>query len=172
MDDFLTLAKNRYSVRKFKDTPIETEKLDKIIEAGRVAPTASNLQPQRIYVLKSQGALAKIRSLTRCAFNAPMVLLIAYDTDKQWRHPDDPAVLAGQQDASIVATHMMLEAWDLGIASCWVNWFPHQEVERAFGLPDNERVLLLMPLGYADDSATPSAKHASRLPREETVREL
>jgi len=67
---FMELAKARYSVRKFSDKPIEKEKLDAILEAGRIAPTGHNYQPYRVYVLQSPEALEKIRGLTRCAFNA------------------------------------------------------------------------------------------------------
>lgn len=66
--DFFTLAKNRYSVRKFSERSVEPEKLEKVLEAARVAPTAHNYQPFRIYVLKSKDAIAKIRELTPCAF--------------------------------------------------------------------------------------------------------
>ena len=81
--NFETLIRERYSVRDYKDTPIEDEKLAKILEAGRIAPTAGNRQPQRIYVLKSPEALAKIREHTPCAFNAPVVLIVAYNKDEQ-----------------------------------------------------------------------------------------
>ena len=77
--DFMTLAKERYSVRDYKETPIEEKKLQKILEAGWIAPTAKNNQAYRVYVLKSEAAIAKIRELTRCAFNAPIVLLFTHD---------------------------------------------------------------------------------------------
>ena len=80
--DFMTLAKERYSVRDYKDTPIEEEKLQKILEAGRIAPTAKNNQAYRVYVLKSEVAIAKIRELSRCAFNAPVVVLFTYNIDE------------------------------------------------------------------------------------------
>ena len=79
MNNFLNLAKERYSVRKFTDKPIEKDKLEKILEAAKVAPTAKNLQPVKIYVLQSEEALEKINSLTRCIFGAKTVFLIAYD---------------------------------------------------------------------------------------------
>ena len=82
--DFFTLAKNRYSVRKFSERSVEPEKLEKVLEAARVAPTAHNYQPFRIYVLKSKDAIAKIRELTPCAFNAPIVLMVTICRDEQW----------------------------------------------------------------------------------------
>ena len=166
------VIRERYSVRDYKDTPIPADVLAEILEAARIAPTAGNRQPQRIYVLKSPEALAKIREITVCAFNAPVVLLFAYAADEQWTNPLEEGICAGQQDASIVATHVMLRAWDLGIGSCWVNRFPNTETGKAFGLPDNEVPVLLMPLGYPAEGNTPGPKHAQRKALEETVKEL
>ncbi|MBR1852596.1 MAG: nitroreductase family protein [Lachnospiraceae bacterium] len=156
--DFLELVKGRYSVRKFTDKQVEQEKLDKILEAGNVAPTAVNYQPQKIYVLQSKEALEKARSVCPCTYDAPTVLLFAYDDDKDWDNPKQAGIHSGQQDVSIVATHIMLEAWELGIASCWVNLFPNDEAAKAFGLPENEKVVLMMPLGYAAGDAKPVEK--------------
>ena len=133
MNNFLDLAKERYSVRKFTDKPIEKDKLEKILEAAKVAPTAKNLQPVKIYVIQSEEALEKINSLTRCIFGAKTVFLIAYDKEKEWHNPLEEGVKSGQEDASIVATHMMMEAADLGIGTCWVNFFPNTETAKAFG---------------------------------------
>ena len=118
--DFLEFAKERYSVRSFSQQPIEDEKMQKILQAGQVAPTALNFQPQKIYVLKSEDALEKIRFLTKYAYNAPVVLLVCADERKAWHSRHDFGFSSGQMDASIVCTHMMLEAWDLGIGSVWV----------------------------------------------------
>ncbi|MBO6262774.1 MAG: nitroreductase family protein [Clostridia bacterium] len=157
-NSFLELAKERFSVRKFTGKPIEKEKLDKILEAGNVAPTAVNYQPQKIYVLQSDEALEKINSLCKCIYGAKTVLMIAYDSNADWKNPKQGGIHSGEQDVSIVATHIMLEAWELGIGSCWVNLFANDELSRAFDLPDNEKVVLLMPLGYADENAKPIEK--------------
>ena len=77
------VLKNRFSVRQYKDAPIPEAQLNTILEAGRIAPTAANYQCQRIYVLKSKEAIEKIHSLTKCAFNAPVVLMIGYDKNEQ-----------------------------------------------------------------------------------------
>ena len=172
MKDFLSLAKERYSVRKYQDKAIEPEKMEKILEAAKIAPTAANKQPFRIYILKSEEALSTIRSITTCAFNAPVVLMMTYNEDEQWKNTQEPDIAAGQEDVSIAATHMMLEAWDLGIASCWVNAFPNSKAAEAFHIPANEKVVLLMPLGYADSRAVPSPKHMQYRSMDEVVREL
>lgn len=170
--DFEKLIRERFSVRSFQDTPIEEEKLQKILEAGRLAPTGHNYQPQRIYALRSPEALAKIRSITRCAFNAPVVLLFACDVDRQWNNPLEEGVSCGIQDVSIVATHMMLAAWDQGIGSCWVCRFPNSQAEEAFALPENEKAVLLMPMGYAAEGAVPGPLHGQSRPLSELVTEL
>ncbi|MCC6094065.1 MAG: nitroreductase family protein [Eubacterium sp.] len=169
---FMELAKNRYSVRKFTGQKIEKEKLDQILEAGRIAPTAANLQPQHVYVLESEAALHKINELSRCIYGAQTVLLFTYDSRSDWKNALEPGIHSGEQDVSIVATHMMLEAWDLGIASCWVNVFPNTKTAEAFGLSKYEKPVLLMPIGYAAPDAHPSTMHTNRKPVEETVRAL
>lgn len=156
---FLELAESRYSVRKYSDKPIEPEKMDAILRAAQIAPTGANIQPQRIYILKSKEALEKVRALSRCAFDAPVVLLIAKDTEAEWKSPLEPGFSAGEQDVSIVATHIMLEAWELGIGTCWVNFFPNTETAKAFGLPENEYPVLLMPIGYPAEDSQPGPMH-------------
>ena len=170
--NFVELAKARYSVRKYSDKPIEKEKLDLILEAGRIAPTGHNNQPYRVYVLKSPEALEKVRGLTRCAFNAPVVLMVTVRKDEEWVNHFDHGIRAGEQDASIVATHMMLEAWELGIGSCWVNFFPVSKTADAFELPLNEVPLLLLPIGYAAEGVHPAHLHTERRSNDELVKEL
>ena len=170
--EFKNLITERCSVRAYADRPIEEEKLRAILEAGRIAPTAANKQPQRVYVIRSARGLETIRSITRCAFNAPVVLLFTYDESEQWQNPLETGITSGQQDVSIVATHMMLAAWDEGIGSCWVNFFPNTAVHDAFALPESEKVVLLMPLGYADENAKPAPMHFSKKEMDALVREL
>lgn len=83
--EFLDLVKNRYSCRKFCDKNVEEEKLLQILEAGRLAPTAMNHQPLKIFVVKSAQSLEKLRGITRMAYNAPVVLMVCYDKDLCYR---------------------------------------------------------------------------------------
>lgn len=170
--DFMKLAKERFSVRKFTDKPVEQEQLDVILEAGRVAPTAHNNQPQKIYVLQSEEALEKINGLCRCIFGAKTVLMITNDKSLEWQNPLEEGVYAGVEDVSIVATHMMLAAWELGIGSCWVNYFAPSEIAKAFNIPDNEQLVLLLPLGYAAEGATPAPLHEASRDLKEMVQYL
>lgn len=167
--DFLTLAKNRYSVRNFKDVQIEKDKLDMILKAGHIAPTAKNQQSARVYVIQSREGIEKIRSLTKCAYNAPTVMIIAYEESEQYFNELEEEISSGQQDASIVATHMMLEAADLGIASVWVDIFPNSKTAKAFGLPESVKPVCIMPMGYAADGVKPSPMHEKYRPIEEMV---
>ena len=162
---FQELAHARYSVRSFRDAPIEKEKLDLILEAGRVAPTACNFQPQKIYVAKSAEAREKLASVCRCTFGAPVILVVCYDRERDWKNKLMPGYESGETDAAIVCTHMMLQAFELGIGSCWVGYFNPKTVAETLGLPENITVSALLPMGYPAEDAQP-------LPLHERVREF
>jgi len=167
--NFLELAKARYSVRSYKPDPIEEEKLQLILEAGRVAPTACNNQPQRIYVVKSEDLRKKLATVCRCTFDAPVILVICYDRDRNWKSKLMPGYESGETDAAIVCTHMMMEAWELGIGSCWVGLFNADEVAQVMDLPGNLRVSALLPMGYPSDAAAPADRHTSFREFEDTI---
>ncbi len=171
--DFLELAKSRYSVRKYESRPVEKEKLDKILEAGRVAPTACNNQPQRLYVLQSSEAHKKLDSVTPMRYGAPVAIIFTYDKGESWKASSlgDPYD-AGGMDASIVCTHMMLEAEDLGIGSLWVRYFNADEMRRAFDIPENEVIMCVLCLGYAAKGAAPTGNHSNNKPLSATVKYL
>ena len=114
--DFLTLAANRFSVRRFDARPVEPEALSRILRAGQLAPTACNRQPQRILILQSEDSLARLRRCTVCHFNAPVALIVCYDKTECWTREFDGKP-SGDIDASIVTTHMMLEAAELGVGT-------------------------------------------------------
>ena len=169
---FTELAKMRYSVRAYQDRTIEEEKLAKILEAGRVAPTACNNQPQRVYVAKSEEARRKLASVCRCTFDAPVILVVGYDESRDWKNKLQPGCRSGETDAAIVCTHMMLQAADLGIGSCWVGYFNAQEVAHALELPENIRVTALLPMGYAAETAQPAPLHTQYRDLTDTVTEI
>ena len=167
---FLELAKARYSVRSFQDQPIREEDMNRILEAGLVAPTACNYQPQKIYIAKSKDAREKLASVCPCTFGAPVILVVGYDRTRDAKNKLMPGYTFGEIDATIVCTHMMLQAWELGIGSCWVGLFNDKEVSEAFGLPANIHPVALMPMGYAAEDCTPNeAMHGVSRPREETI---
>ena len=169
---FHELAKTRYSVRSFKDVPIEEEKLNLILEAGRIAPTACNNQPQKIYVAKSEEARKKLASVCRCTFDAPLILVVCYDRTRDWKNKLMPGYESGETDAAIVCTHMMLQAADLGIGSCWVGYFNAQTVSEILGLPENITVSALLPMGYAAETAQPLPLHPQYRDFADTIAEI
>lgn len=170
--EFIELAKSRYSVRSFSNKQIEDEKLNKILEAAKISPTAANQQPQKIYVLQSEKALRQINSVCQCIFGAPTVLLIVADEKEMWKNPFSKNYNTGDIDCSIVCTHLMLQAWELGIGSCWVGYFDLAQVEKAMGLPDNEKLVAILPIGYPSANSKPSNMHYSRKELSQTVKYL
>lgn len=169
-NDFLQLAADRYSVRSFSNQPVEQEKIDKILEAGKLAPTAVNSQPQLIYVLKSPEAMEKANKLSRCIYGAPQTFIICYDDNRVCSRGEKGNY--GDIDCTIVLTHMMLEAWNIGIGTCMVGMFNPDEVRQVLELPDNIHPVLMMPFGYPAEDAAPSARHTEYRPLEETVQYL
>ncbi len=169
--EFMEVVKERYSCRSYDGRPVEPEKLAEILEAGRLAPTAKNLQEQRIYVVESAEGLEKIDKLTRCRYNAGTVLIVAFDKNNVFTYPGGKRD-SGIEDASIVTTHMMLAAKSVGVDSTWLNLIDPDEVRAEFNLPENEEVLCLLNLGYPGEKAAPSQNHFSRKPVGETVSKI
>lgn len=153
--DFLQFARKRYSVRSYSNQEVEDEKINKILHAAMIAPTAVNYQPQKIYVLKSQEALQKIRKVAKCTYQAPLVFLICSDINRSWHSPFAEGYNSGEMDASIVCTHMMLEAEDLGLGSVWGLLFDPKHIRQTFQLPDNIIPHCLLSVGYPGEKAAP-----------------
>ena len=169
--EFSEVVKARYSCKKYGNRQVEPEKLEAILEAGRLAPTAKNLQEQHVYVAQSADALAKIDSVTPCRYGAPTVLVVAFDRNSVFTYPGGKRD-SGAEDAAIVAAHMILAAADQGVDSCWVNYFDPEKMAEALGLPGNEEVLMAMDLGYAAEGAGPLPNHSSRKDLAQTVTRL
>jgi nitroreductase len=166
--EYLSLIQSRFSVRNFSSRPIGDEVLQAILLAGRLAPTAKNLQPQRIFVLKSPDALTKVRGLTKSAYNAPVVLMVCSEEKAAWINPITGRN-SGQMDVSIVTTHMMLRAADLGLGSVWVCWVDTEALKRIFSLPEGIEPYCLLPIGYPAEDCVPNPRHFERKSLEETV---
>ena len=166
--EFKEVIRKRYSCKKYSEKKVEEEKLAAILEAGRLAPTAKNLQEQHVYVLQSEEALAKLDKITPCRYGASTVLVVAYDGSNVFTYPGGTQD-SGMEDATIVATHMILAAADEGIDSCWINRLDPDELATEFDLPENEKVLMVMDLGYAAEGAGPLPNHEKRKPLTDTV---
>lgn len=164
-NDFLKLAAERYSVRKFLDKPVEQEALDQILKAGHLAPTACNLQPQRILVINRPDTLAKLKTCTKCHFNAPAAMLVCYDKTVCWQRRYDEKI-SGDIDASIVTTHMMLEAAAIGVGTTWVMHFDPAAIRTEFKIPSNLEAAALLVMGYPAPDAEPFPGHSEFQPIE------
>lgn len=165
---FKETISERYSCKRYDSRQIDRQQLDDILEAGRLAPTAKNLQEQHIYVAQSAEALAKIDECTPCRYGAPTVLVVAFDKENVYTYPEGNRQ-SGVEDAAIVATHLMLGAKDAGVDSCWLNCVQIDKLHDMLGLPENEEILMLLDLGYAAEGAGPLPNHSSRKPLSETV---
>ncbi|GAB2045898.1 nitroreductase family protein [Agathobaculum sp. TL06] len=166
--DFFETVKKRYSCKKFDGRAVEKDRLEAIFAAGRLAPTAKNLQEQHVYVVQSESGLAKLDQATPCRYGAATVLVVAYDRNNVFTYPGGKRD-SGAEDAAIVATHMMLAAAAVGVDSCWINFFDPDVMAKTLGLPETEEVLMLLDLGYAAEGAGPLPTHEQRKDLSETV---
>lgn len=169
--DFQTLSAARYSLRKFDSRPVEQEKLNLILEAGRNAPTAHNYQPQRIFVLQSRDALEKAGACTSAHFHPPLMLAVSYDPAVSWKREYDGKD-HGEIDAAIAAAQMMLQAADLGLGTTYVGMFESEKLLAAFPEMAGMVPIALLPLGYPAEGAHPARLHTDRKPMEELVKYL
>jgi len=160
---FLDLAKQRYSVRKYENRPIEDDKLNMILEAGRVAPTAANLQPNVFLVLKDKEAMEKL-SLACNPHGAPAAIVACADKNTAWVRPFDSHSMV-DVDATIACDHMMLCAQDLGLSTCWITYFDPVILRKEFNIPQNLIPVNILVLGYgADKPQSPDRHTATRKP--------
>lgn len=166
--NFLKLAEERYSVRNFTESAIDSDTINKILKAGHLAPTACNRQPQRILVINSESGIAKLKKCTKCHFGAHTAMLICYDTNECWQRKYD-GKNSGEIDASIVTTHMMLEASALGIGTTWVMYFIPEAIREEFSIPSNIEPVALLVMGYPAKDSTPYPGHTEFRPIEEIV---
>ncbi len=166
--DFEKVISERYSVRKFKREHLPQEVIDKILEAGHIAPTGCNFQPQRILVINTDEAVEKLKKCTKCHFDAPCAMLVCYNREETWKRPYDGA-LSAPVDGAIVTTHMMLAAQNLGVGTCWVMHFDPFKMKQEFTVPENVEPLALLVMGYPHEDAQPIAMHHTFRPVEEVV---
>ncbi len=164
--EFEKVIRERFSVRQFKDELISDELVNKILEAGNLAPTAKNNQPQKIYVVKSKEGLDKIDKASPCRYNAPVCLIVASDKNIAW---SKEGYSTYEMDACIVATQMMLEATNIGVDNIWIEMFDKETLKHEFNLEENIEPICLIPLGYKTDDCKPSPMHDKRKDLSEIV---
>lgn len=166
--DFLEIAKKRYSVRNYSGRKVEAEKLDKILQAAHVAPTAANLQPVHLIAVQEKEGLEKIGKSANI-YGAPLAVIVCVDHDKAWVRPFDNKQTS-DIDASILTDHMMLEATELGLGSVWVCYFKPDVIRKEFHLPDNLEPVNILAIGYSNKEAADPDRHSlTRIPIKELV---
>lgn len=164
---FAELVKQRYSVRKFETREIEEEKLQVILEAGRLAPTACNYQPQRILVIQGE-ALERFEGCSPCRYGAPVCLAVCYDKTESWKSRSGREI--GDVDGTLVMTQMMYQAQELGIGSLLVGMYKEPLLRERFCIPEYYEIVCLLMLGYPAEDCEPHPQlHESRKAMEETV---
>ena len=153
--DFTELINKRYSVRAYRPDAIEPEKLEAVLEAARLAPTAANRQPFKLIVIHTQGREAELKRIYPGAWftQAPLVICVCAVTDKGWLRRDHKNY--ADVDAAIVMDHLILSATNKGLGTCWVAAFDPVAAREILRLPPNVEPVAFTPLGYAADYGGP-----------------
>lgn len=146
----LDIAKKRYSVRAYKNKPVEKEKLDKILACAHVAPTAANLQPVKLLVVQDKKRLKSIAKAGNI-YNAPLAIIVCADHSKAWKRPFDNKQTT-DIDAAILTDHMMLQATELGLGAVWVCFFKPDIIKQEFSLLDHLDPVNILAIGYGNDA--------------------
>lgn len=165
---FIELAQKRFSCRKFERTKIEKEKIELILKAAQLAPTAVNKQPFKVIVIDDKKVLESLKECTKYTFNAPLCFAICVNKEKAYNRGYDGKNSA-DIDGSIITAHMMLEAADLGLGTTWVMAFNPQKTKAILNVPDNSEVLALLPTGYPANDAEINPLHYKTISIDEMV---
>ena len=164
----MRILASRYSCHSFNHYPVSESKLQMILEAGRLAPSAKNLQPTRIWVVKSREALARLHTVHPC-YGAPVVLIVGCRNEEAWIRESD-GVCAAKTDAAIVLTHLMLTATDAGLANMWIWDFDPRKIREVLPETREHGIYGLLAIGHpAAGEGDPTELHTERKPLEELV---
>lgn len=168
MKTFIELAQARYSVKKYESKLVENEKLATILQAGRVAPTAANQQPNTFLVLQGKEVQEKLGN--SCSpHGAPLAIVVSADKSTAWIRPFDNHSMV-DIDATIATDHMMMAAQDLGLSSCWITWFDPVILRKDLNMPENLVPVNILVIGYgADKVQSPTRHDQTRKPIESYV---
>ena len=165
--EFSELVSQRYSVRAYRPVPVEDEKLQKVLEAARLAPTAANRQPLQIIVVHTEGREQELKRIYKTDWfvQAPLVICMCATPSRAWVRRSDSKVYS-DVDAAIVMDHLVLAATDLGLGTCWIAAFDPDAAREVLELPDGVEPIVFTPLGYPADQPGPK----QRRPISELVR--
>jgi nitroreductase len=168
--EFSDLISSRYSVRAYRPIPVEEEKLENVLNAARLAPTAANRQPVQIIVLRTEGRQEELKRVYRPDWfvQAPLVVCVCAVHGSGWTRRQDGKSY-DDVDAAIVMDHLILAATDQGLGTCWIGAFDPDAAREVLGLPDDVELIVMTPLGYAaDQPGTKQRKHLPDLVRYES----
>ena len=165
--EFSELIKKRYSVRAYKPDPVEEDKLQRVLDAARLAPTAANRQPFQLIVIHTAGREAELKRIYgRDWFVQPPLIICACGVpDRGWVRRDDGKSYV-DVDVAIAMDHLILEAANLGLGTCWIAAFNPEAAREVLELPDDVEPIVFTPLGYAADELG----EKKRKPLDELVR--
>lgn len=153
--EFEQAVKNRISIRKYKSTPVEPEKIQKLMEYLAIAPSAMNRQEWKFVAVTSPETLAELRVAAESRppiSEAPLVFCICSTENDSF---NDSGLNRGTIDGAIASTYLHLAATDLGLGSCWVGSFDQQLAAKAIHCPKGTKIIALFALGYADEAPSP-----------------
>jgi nitroreductase len=156
--DFFDLSQQRYNVRAYSSEPIEDKKLQQILEAARLAPTAANRQPFQLIVIRTAGRQAELRSLYHREWflQAPLIIGICAIPAAAWVRSDGKNY--ADVDATIAMDHLILAAANLGLGTCWIAAFNPAAAREILQLPDGVEPVAFTPLGYPADKPRPKER--------------
>ncbi len=162
MKTFLDLAKSRYSVRNYLDRPVEEEKLEYILEAGRIAPSAANYQPWHFIMIRDPEMRKKIATTYNRAWflQAPVIIILCGDHTLGWKRADGKDHT--DIDIAITTDHMTLAAVEMDLGTCWICNFDAAEAGRILELPPHIEPIVYLPVGYPGTSEDKAARHLIR----------
>ena len=166
---FLELASKRYSCRQFDNRPVEQEKLDLVLEAGRVAPSAVNLQPWHFFIIREKENLSLIFEVYHREWfrTAPCVIVLVGDHQQSWKRKDGKDHC--DTDVAIACDHMTLQATELGLATCWICNFDKEKTIQTLHLPEHLEPVVILPLGYPLDQSDPDRHRDKRKKMDDIV---
>jgi len=152
--DIFQVIRDRRSIRKYKDTPVDREKIEQILDAARLAPSWKDMQCWRFLVLSDAEQRAKVLEAfpddnpgKKAIAMAPVVIVVCAD-------PRESGVENGIEyfiaDTAIAFEHLCLAAHALGLGTCWMGWYNEEQIKRALAIPDDIRIIGITPLGYPD----------------------
>lgn len=156
--EFRELIERRFSVRSYKSDPVEDDKLVRVLDAARLAPSAANRQPYQFLVVHTEGRRDEMQHIyNRDWFlEAPIVIFACGLIDEAWRRDDGKSYI--DIDVSIAMDHLILAAADEGLGACWIGSYDEEAVRAILGIPDRVRIVAMTPLGYPAIAAAPKER--------------